>query len=240
MHPFIQKLTSASQRHYRGRPWLTQTSSPPQLALHRPARVLQTMVRAGAAIYSLCTAPAFCCFLLPALLPPTAAVELTILHFNDVHARGELEKPFRKTPYGGYSRLAQYVNDRYRSLTAGGKKVILLDAGDENTGTEWNTFYKGSLMAELMNGMENTAAFVLRANLLALQVVSMRMCVLVITIHLMSNTLCSARGAGNAAAENHPAAASAPTIGRSNRRTPSRSIATSTVGTQPDQRFGCW
>eukprot|EP00662_Eupelagonemidae_sp_cell21_P049135 gene49135-50355_t len=54
------------------------------------------------------------------LLPPHAAapLDLTILHWNDVHARVELASPYQLPPYGGYARLAAHVKSRVADLTA--------------------------------------------------------------------------------------------------------------------------
>lgn len=50
--------------------------------------------------------------------------------------------------YGGYSRLAQAVNNE---RNANRNPVFLFDAGDQFTGTLWDTLYKGRATAEVQN-----------------------------------------------------------------------------------------
>ena len=85
-------------------------------------------------------------FLLTAV--PAAALELTILHSNDVHGRLAPTLPFGSecTPahkaenkcLGAAARMANAVH----AVRAEGGPVLLLDAGDQFQGTLFYTHYK--------------------------------------------------------------------------------------------------
>lgn len=76
------------------------------------------------------------------LAPLAKDVAITIVHTNDMHARG-LET---KTEIG-YSRIAGYVN----ALKAKGENVLLLDAGDTFHGLPWANLDRGAAVVQLMN-----------------------------------------------------------------------------------------
>ena len=80
--------------------------------------------------------------------------ELTILHTNDVHAHIEqfnkygsacMEDP--NECFGGVARRHTVI-EKFRNKT---KNVILLDGGDEFSGTLWFTMYHGIAAAVFMN-----------------------------------------------------------------------------------------
>nr|XP_056712167.1 5'-nucleotidase [Euleptes europaea] len=90
--------------------------------------------------------------LLPLLLLPAAAFELTVLHTNDVHARVEQTsvdsgKCVRGPCYGGVARRATAVR---RVRDDPGRHVVLLDAGDQYQGTVWFSFFRGREVVRFM------------------------------------------------------------------------------------------
>jgi 5'-nucleotidase/UDP-sugar diphosphatase len=74
--------------------------------------------------------------------PLAADVSITILHTNDMHARG-LES---KTEIG-YSRIAGYA----KALKAKIPNVLVLDAGDTFHGLPWANLDRGMPVVDLMN-----------------------------------------------------------------------------------------
>eukprot|EP00898_Chlorokybus_atmophyticus_P002513 jgi/Chlat1/3262/Chrsp22S03523 len=92
-----------------------------------------------------------CCLLLLLVLAPAAAdFTFTIVHINDVHARIEqADSAANACPaasadaglcYGGYARLVQQAKDITAAAT---EPVLVLDAGDQFTGTLWSIAYNG-------------------------------------------------------------------------------------------------
>ena len=89
-----------------------------------------------------------------------AEFTLTVLHTNDLHCRFEETDKFgsmcravdrkRQECYGGVSRRATKV-DEIRSKDS---NVILLDAGDQLTGTLWYQVYKGNASVAFMNELK--------------------------------------------------------------------------------------
>ena len=79
--------------------------------------------------------------------------ELTILHTNDVHAHIEQFNKYGGTCtdpsecFGGVARRHTVVQ-KIRSST---NNVILLDGGDQFSGTLWFTEYKGKASVRFMN-----------------------------------------------------------------------------------------
>ena len=85
-----------------------------------------------------------------------ADYKLTIMHTNDIHARFEPvsesdngypkcgEKGLR---FGGYARLSSKVKE----IRNGVKNSILVDGGDQFNGSILFEYYKGKLIAEMMN-----------------------------------------------------------------------------------------
>ncbi|WP_343116237.1 bifunctional metallophosphatase/5'-nucleotidase [Ostreiculturibacter nitratireducens] len=97
-------------------------------------------------------------FLLVGTGPGLADFDLTILHTNDFHSRFKpitadgLDCPeaddAKGACYGGAARLATAIAEaRARSDNS-----ILLDAGDQFSGTDFFRYYRGRLAAEMMNG----------------------------------------------------------------------------------------
>nr|XP_060608972.1 5'-nucleotidase [Anolis sagrei ordinatus] len=97
--------------------------------------------------------PLWCCCLLGALCGARGALELTLLHTNDVHARvEETSRDSGKCPegsracFGGVARRAAKVNE----IRRGGGHVLLLDAGDQYQGTVWFSYFKGLEVVRFM------------------------------------------------------------------------------------------
>ncbi|MCF0063106.1 metallophosphatase [Dyadobacter chenwenxiniae] len=85
-----------------------------------------------------------------------AAVQLTILHTNDVHSRIE---PFpmdgsRNQGMGGVARRAALI----KTIRQEQKNVLLLDAGDIFQGTPYFNLYGGELELQIMSDMGYDAA----------------------------------------------------------------------------------
>ena len=93
-----------------------------------------------------------------------ADYELNILHINDFHSRIESINKFDSTCsaeeegknecFGGAARLLTAINQTRDALKAGGKNVLLLNAGDNFQGSLFYTTYKGTVEAEMMNAMK--------------------------------------------------------------------------------------
>lgn len=91
--------------------------------------------------------------------PP--ALQLVILHNNDMHARFEQIGAYgnecqpadvaSNRCYGGFARVAHKVRE-YRAKEAnGGLPVLYLNAGDTYTGTPWFAVYKDNITAAFLN-----------------------------------------------------------------------------------------
>lgn len=93
-----------------------------------------------------------------------ADYELNILHINDFHSRIESINKFDSTCsaeeegknecFGGAARLLTAINQTRDGLKAGGKNVLLLNAGDNFQGSLFYTTYKGTVEAEMLNAMK--------------------------------------------------------------------------------------
>ncbi len=93
--------------------------------------------------------------------PALADYQLTILHFNDVHARFEPINKYNSDCseednaagecFGGMARLKTGIDQRREALNGEGKNVLTLDAGDQFQGSLFYTQYKGQFAAEIMN-----------------------------------------------------------------------------------------
>lgn len=92
---------------------------------------------------------------------PKSALDLTILHNNDMHARFEQTDKFSANCnydemiankcYGGFARVS-YILKQYRDKAeTGGPPVLYLNAGDTYSGTPWFTVYKDRIVTEFMN-----------------------------------------------------------------------------------------
>ncbi len=81
----------------------------------------------------------------------TDAVQVTIMHVNDVHGRMDPFKPTGATEnVGALSKVAAYVAERRR---AEGANILLLSAGDMVHGTNIVNLFGGLPMMEVMNHM---------------------------------------------------------------------------------------
>ncbi|MEM8950719.1 MAG: 5'-nucleotidase C-terminal domain-containing protein [Pseudomonadota bacterium] len=93
--------------------------------------------------------------------PALAEYRLTILHVNDTHARFEPINKYNSSCsdednaagecFGGLARLETAIEQRRDALTADGRNVLTLHAGDQFQGSLFYTTYKGELSAELMD-----------------------------------------------------------------------------------------
>ena len=93
----------------------------------------------------------------------SSSLSLTFLHTNDVHSRiEEIDKygsmckhtdRLAKNCYGGIARIASKVTEIKRST----KNVILLDGGDQQTGTLWYDVFKGNATAHFVNKLRYDA-----------------------------------------------------------------------------------
>lgn len=90
-----------------------------------------------------------------------SALNLTILHNNDMHARFEQtdkysancspDEVIANQCYGGFARLS-YLLKQYRDRAEiGGPSILYLNAGDTYTGTPWFTIHKDRIVTEFMN-----------------------------------------------------------------------------------------
>ncbi len=79
--------------------------------------------------------------------PP--AIELTILHTNDTHARLESFQPFGEVLQGGVARRYTAIQE----VKAEGGNVILVDAGDAFQGTLFFNVWQGEEEAYFMNAL---------------------------------------------------------------------------------------
>jgi 5'-nucleotidase / UDP-sugar diphosphatase len=88
---------------------------------------------------------------------------LDILHINDFHSRMQSINASDSTCsdedeaagdcFGGAARVATKINERRDALTAEGRNVIVLDAGDQFSGSLFYTTYKGEDAVEFMNAV---------------------------------------------------------------------------------------
>jgi len=102
---------------------------------------------------------------LPALAAPRiaraqAAVRLTLLHTNDIHSRHEpvnrfgaacrAEDEASGACSGGSARLAAAILRERASAEASGRRVVLLDAGDQFMGSLFYTYWRGEAERRVM------------------------------------------------------------------------------------------
>lgn len=90
-----------------------------------------------------------------------SALDLIILHNNDMHARFEQTDVFSAqcTPeeavenkcYGGFARVSYLLKEYRRKAETGGPTVLYLNAGDTYTGTPWFTIHKDQIVSEFLN-----------------------------------------------------------------------------------------
>ena len=101
-----------------------------------------------------------------------ANFELTVLHTNDIHARMEQFNVYGGTCtqrnakenkcYGGVARRQTVVESLRRTIP----NTILIDGGDQFSGTTWYSHYKGNASVKFMNhlGYDAMVIFVLFFN----------------------------------------------------------------------------
>lgn len=92
---------------------------------------------------------------------PQKALDLIVLHNNDMHARFEQTDVFSAqcTPeeaienkcYGGFARVSSLLKEYRRKAETGGPTVLYLNAGDTYTGTPWFTIHKDKIVSEFLN-----------------------------------------------------------------------------------------
>lgn len=90
-----------------------------------------------------------------------SALDLVILHNNDMHARFEQTDRFSaqchpdeaiaNKCYGGFSRVSTVLKQYRKNAEEGGPTVLYLNAGDTYTGTPWFTIFKDEIVSEFMN-----------------------------------------------------------------------------------------
>ncbi|PSC67806.1 multifunctional 2, 3 -cyclic-nucleotide 2 -phosphodiesterase 5 -nucleotidase 3 -nucleotidase [Micractinium conductrix] len=96
--------------------------------------------------------------------PATSVVDLRILHVNDMHARVEptdssynpVDPSKYASSYGGLARLAGFVKAARGEAVAAAADILVLHAGDQYTGTAWDTHYtrNGNFsVAEVLNSV---------------------------------------------------------------------------------------
>ncbi|XP_040573312.1 snake venom 5'-nucleotidase isoform X1 [Lepeophtheirus salmonis] len=103
------------------------------------------------------------------LLFLSSAIQLRILHTNDLHSRFDLvtsrgsrcrsKDSVRGACFGGFSRLKRLVEDLQSSESKDPyRKTLFLNAGDIFQGTIWYTLFKWPIVANLTNGIGFTAS----------------------------------------------------------------------------------
>lgn len=91
-----------------------------------------------------------------------SALDLVILHNNDMHARFEQTDKFSakchpdeiiaNKCYGGFARVSYVLKEHRKAAESSGQAALLyLNAGDTYTGTPWFTIFKDQIVSEFMN-----------------------------------------------------------------------------------------
>lgn len=90
-----------------------------------------------------------------------SALDLIILHNNDMHARFEQTDKYSSVChpdeliankcYGGFARVSEVLKDYRRKAEHGGPSVLYLNAGDTYTGTPWFTVHKDRIVSAFLN-----------------------------------------------------------------------------------------
>lgn len=96
-----------------------------------------------------------------------SALNLIILHNNDMHARFEQTDKFSakchpdeiiaNKCYGGFARVSSVLKKYRKESTAGGPSVLYLNAGDTYTGTPWFTIFRDRIVSDFMNVLKPDA-----------------------------------------------------------------------------------
>ena len=98
-----------------------------------------------------------------------ANFELTVLHTNDVHAHIEqfnvyggtctAEDATKNKCYGGVARRQTVIKELRKTIP----NTILIDGGDQFSGTTWYNIYKGNASVRFMNYIGYDAMVCLRS-----------------------------------------------------------------------------
>lgn len=90
-----------------------------------------------------------------------SALDLKILHNNDMHARFEQTDKFsakchpdeiiENKCYGGFARVSYVLKEHRKVAENGGPSVLYLNAGDTYTGTPWFTIFKDRIVSDFFN-----------------------------------------------------------------------------------------
>lgn len=90
-----------------------------------------------------------------------SALDLLILHNNDMHARFEQtdklssacrpDEAIANKCYGGFARVSHVLKQYRQEAESGGTPVLYLNAGDTYTGTPWFSIFKDRIVSEFMN-----------------------------------------------------------------------------------------
>lgn len=90
-----------------------------------------------------------------------SALDIVILHNNDMHARFEQtdavsgqchpDEVIANKCYGGFARIASVLKQYRKEAEEGGPPVLYLNAGDTYTGTPWFALFKDAIASEFMN-----------------------------------------------------------------------------------------
>lgn len=90
-----------------------------------------------------------------------SALDLLILHNNDMHARFEQtdklssacrpDEAIANKCYGGFARVSHVLKQYRQEAESGGTSVLYLNAGDTYTGTPWFSIFKDHIVSEFMN-----------------------------------------------------------------------------------------
>lgn len=90
-----------------------------------------------------------------------SALDLLILHNNDMHARFEQtdklssacrpDEAIANKCYGGFARVSHVLKQYRQEAESGGTSVLYLNAGDTYTGTPWFSIFKDRIVSEFMN-----------------------------------------------------------------------------------------
>lgn len=87
-------------------------------------------------------------------------IDLVILHTNDIHGQA-LSRPDRRrgkdAKRGGFVALAQLIRQERDAARKEGKRVLLLDAGDQFQGTPEGNITRGKIVTDFMNAAKYDA-----------------------------------------------------------------------------------
>lgn len=97
----------------------------------------------------------------------TSALDLIILHNNDMHARFEQTDKFSEkcseenaqagACYGGFARVSSIIKSYRNGAKKGNSAVLYLNAGDTYFGTPWFSLFEHKIASDLMNMLKPDA-----------------------------------------------------------------------------------